>query len=118
NLGLTTATGTTLTLGGSWSNSSTLSVLGGTLNLGGSFTLAGLGTLTRSGGTVNLTGALDNTSATLAFTATTGSWNMLGGTLKNGTLTEAGGARLIFTNSGGTLDGVTASNDLDLASVN
>jgi hypothetical protein len=69
---------------------------------------------TRSGGTVNLTGTLDNTSTTLAFTTTTGSWNLVGGTLLGGTVTEASGAELTFTNSSGTLNGVTFNNDLDL----
>ena len=66
---------------------------------------------------MNLTGALDNTGTTLAFTAATGSWNLLGGSITGGTVTEAGGAELTFTNSGGTLAGVTFDNDLDLASL-
>ena len=119
NQGLSVGAGQTLTLGGTWSNAagSTIAVNGGTLNLGGSFTIAGIGTLSYTGGTVNLTGTLDNTGTTLAFTAATGSWDLLGGTITGGTVTEAGGAELIFTNYGGTLDGVTFDNDLDLASV-
>ena len=50
--------------------------------------------------------------------ATTGSWNLAGGTLLNGTLTESGGAELFFTNQGGTLDGITTTGNLDLASNN
>ena len=114
------ATGATLNLGNSsnaWSNAGTITATNSTVNLGGSFTVAGLGSFTRSGGTVNLTGTLDNTGTTLALTATTGSWDLLGGTITGGTVTEAGGAELIFTNYGGTLDGVTFDNDLDLASV-
>ena len=88
------------------------------MDLGGLFTLAGLGTFNRTGGTVNLMGTLDNTGTTLALDATTGSWNLAGGTLKGGTLSESGGAELVFTTSGGTLDGVTAASDLDLASNN
>ena len=38
--------------------------------------------------------------------------------LKGGTVTEAGGAELAFTTSGGTLAGVTFDNNLDLASLN
>ena len=34
----------------------------------------------------------------------------------NGTLSESGGAELVFTSFGGTLDGVTAASNLDLAS--
>ena len=39
---------------------------------------------------MNLTGTLDNTGTTLALDATTGSWNLAGGTLKGGTLTRVG----------------------------
>ena len=112
---LQASNGGTLALGGTWNAAgSTFAVTGGTLNLGGSFTTAGLGTFQRTGGTVNLTGTLDNTGTTLALTATTGSWNLVGGTLKGGTYTGAGGAELVFTASGGTLDGVTANANLDL----
>ena len=37
---------------------------------------------------------------------------------RGGTISESGGAELVFTSSGGTLDGVTANADLDLASNN
>ncbi len=83
-------------------------------NLGGSSHGPNLGTFNRTAGTVNLTGTLDNTGTTLALNATTGSWNLVGGTLKNGTLSETGGAKLVGTASGGTLDGVTLNGDLDL----
>ncbi len=117
--GLIVTAGQTLTLGGTWRNAagSTIAVNGGTWNLGGSFTKAAIGKMTYAGGTVNLTGTLDDTGATLALTAATGTWNLLGGTIKGGTVTEAGGAELAFTNYGGTLAGVTFDNDLDLASV-
>jgi hypothetical protein len=114
------AINSTLNLGDSgnaWSNHGTITATSSTVNLGGDFTLAALGSFARSGGTVNLTGTLDNTGTTLALTAATGSWDLLGGTLKGGTVTEAGGAELAFTTSGGTLAGVTFNNDLDLASV-
>lgn len=139
NQGLTTS-GQTLTLNGTWSNAagSTIAVNGGsvnlgnaanawsnagtvaasnaTVNLGGSFTLSALGSFQHPGSTINLTGTLDDTGTGLALDATTGSWNLAGGTLKNGTYTASGGAALVFTSSGSTLDGVTADSDLDLAS--
>ena len=108
------SSGSTLILGGTCSNNNIISANGGTVNLNGNFTLAGLGTVDGSSGTVNLTGTLDTGGGTLAFTAATGSWNLVGGTLLGGTVTEADGAELIFTNSGGTLNGVTFNNDLDL----
>jgi hypothetical protein len=140
NQGLAAAAGQTLTLGGTWSNAagSTIAASGATLNLGnasnawsnqgtiaattsivnlgGSFSAASLAGFQRNGGTVNLSGTLDETGAGLELDATTGSWNLTGGTLKNGTYSAADGAELFFTSRGGTLDGVTANSDLDLAS--
>src|SRR5439155_838892 len=72
-------------------------------------------TLTRNGGTVNLLGTLDNSGTTLTLD---GAWNLAGGTIKGGHYTGSGAGRLVFTSSGGTLDGVTADSDLDLASNN
>jgi hypothetical protein len=74
-----------------------------------------LGSFQRSGGTVNLTGKLDDTGTTLTLNPTTGSWNLAGGAIKNGHYSASGAAELAFTSSGGTLDGVTADSDLDLA---
>ena len=125
NASTITATGATLNVGdqsssstNAWSNTGTINETNSTVNLGGLFTVATLGTFNRTGGTVNLTGTLDNTGTTLALNAATGSWNLAGGTLKNGTLSGSGGAELVFTNSAGTLDGVTAGSDLDLATNN
>ena len=73
-----------------WSNTGTIGETNATLNLGGSFTTAGVGNLERTGGTVNLVGTLDNTGATLTLNATTGSWDLVGGILENGTYTASG----------------------------
>ncbi|HQU41211.1 MAG TPA: LamG domain-containing protein, partial [Pirellulales bacterium] len=116
------AGGATLTLTGSgWTNTGTITVTGSTVNLGGSFTQAGLGTFTPdSASTVNLTGTL---SGNLALTSSTGSWNLLGGTLAvdgggNGTLTTSGGAVLIATTSRGNLSGgYTLDGTLDMQSI-
>ncbi len=119
--GQITVTGASLTLGdqsgsssNAWSNAGTISASNSTVNLGGLFTLTALGTFTHSGGTVNLVGTLDNTDTTLALDATTGSWNLLGGTLEGGTYTANDSAELIATSSGGTLDGVTLDGTLDM----
>ena len=108
----------TLDLGGdsnAWSNTGTITATAGTVNLGGVFTLASLGTFNRTGSTVNLTGTMDLAGGTLALTAATGSWNLMGGTIKGGTITAAGGAGLLFpVNGTGTLDGVTLGSDLTL----
>ena len=108
--------GGTLTLSGTdWSNVETVSINSGTLNLGGSFATAGIGTITRSGGAVNITGTLNNTG-TLALDDTTGSWQLAGGTILGGTVSTAGSAKLasILAGNPGTLDGVTLAGTLDL----
>ncbi len=48
--------------GDGWSNTGTIAVDEGTFNLGGTFTTAGLGAMTRNGGTVNLTPAIVDVS--------------------------------------------------------
>src|SRR5437588_8850160 len=108
--------GSVLSLGGTWSNAGGINATGSTVNLGGSFTTAGLdqAKFQRSGGSVNLTGTLDNSNATLALNDASGPVVVSGGTIKGGTITGSGSGKLIFTQQGGTLDGVTADCDLDL----
>ncbi|MBL8483215.1 MAG: DUF4347 domain-containing protein, partial [Rhodocyclaceae bacterium] len=101
------ANGGTLTLGGSYSNLGNISATNATVNLGGSFTLAQLGNFTRSGGNVNLTGTLNNAGSTLALDATTGSWNLVGGSILGGTVAGAQGAALLGSGNGGSLNNVT-----------
>ena len=108
--GIVMATGATLTLGSSnyaWSNLGAITATSSITNLGGAFSVAGLGAFTRTGGTVNLTGSLTNSNATLALNSVTGSWDLAGGTVVGGTITDTGGALLVLTNAGGTLAGVT-----------
>jgi RHS repeat-associated protein len=94
-------------LGCHWSNAGQITVNNSTLNLGDSFATAGLGSYTRTGGSINLVGVLDNTGSTLALDAATGSWSLAGGTLKGGSLATADGTSLATTIDDGTLDGVT-----------
>ncbi len=109
NAGPISETGGTLSLSGSWVNTGAITSTNATTNLGGTFTLAQLGSFTRSGGTVNLDGTLTNTGTTLALTAATGNWVLAGGTITGGTVSVAGGSRLIVTSSdyNNTLAGVT-----------
>ena len=101
-----------LSLGGDWTNTAVLTINGGaTLNLGGSFDATDIGTLDRQGGTVNLTGTLNNQGTTLALNATTGGIHLRGGRINGGVVS---GQSLIGTDSNGTLDGVTLDTDLDL----
>ncbi len=84
-----------------------------TANLGGTFTTAGLGTFSNSGGTVNLTGTLNNTGATLALNSSTiGSWQLDNGTINAGTISTTGSATLIGV--AGTLNGVILAGTLNL----
>ena len=116
----------TLKTAGTWSNTGKFNVqAGATLNLGGSFTTAGLGifapapagSFSRTGGTVNVTGTLDNTGSTLALDSRTGGWNVFGGTIIGGTITTSGGNVLTAVNSSNTLSGVTLDGTLDMSSV-
>ncbi len=102
--------------GNSWRNEGRIDLTAGTLNLGGTFSVVGLGDVRRLGGTVNLTGVLDNTGQTLTLDAGTGSWQLVGGTIRRGTVIAHDGAALIPTSSMGTLDGVTLEADVTVAS--
>ncbi len=105
-----------LYLDGAWSNAGTITGTYGTINLGGTFTTAGLGTITPNAARVNVTGTLDNTAATLTLNAATGSWTLddgnnfaadAGGTITGGTVAQTQGSTLGVVN--GTLSGVTLS---------
>ena len=109
NPGTITDTSCTLTTSGTWSDAGTITVTNSTLNLGGTFTTP---VISSSGSTVNLTGTMNNAGNTLALSS--GSWNVLGGTIDDGTVTASGGSELVLTSSGGTLNGVTVNGPLDL----
>jgi hypothetical protein len=97
-----TVDASTLNLNGTWTNTATITVTtDSTVNLGGTFTPADIGTLNRTGGTVNLVGTLDNTGTTLPLSAATGGdWVLTGGTIQGGTVTGASGAKLIVSGGG------------------
>ena len=107
------AGGGNLALNGSWVNQGAVTMDASNVFLGGDFTLMTLGSFTRSGGTVFLTGNLQNAGQTLALDAATGSWNLDGGSIVGGTVTGADGAGLALANlDTGTLDGVVLNADL------
>ena len=98
-----------------WSSTATIAETNSVLNLGGTFVTAGLN-VQQTGGTVNLTGTLNNTGATLTLNATTGSWNLAGGTINGGILAFADGQTLLVTaSSANRLVGVTVNGDLTLS---
>ena len=94
NTGALTADGSTLILNGQWDNTGAINATDSNVQLGGTFTLADLGTFNRTGGLVQLTGILENTGQTLALNAATGSWQIDGGQIIGGRITTADGAVL------------------------
>jgi Dockerin type I domain len=104
-------------IGDDWQNLGTLSLDGATLNLGGSFVFADLGTFDRSSadpGTVNLYGILDNTGLTLTFNDTIGDWNLIdGGDIIGGIVDATPGHQLFGL--GGELDGTTLNAPISIA---
>jgi hypothetical protein len=116
NSGTVRASNGTATLQGGWSNTGTIALeTTGILNLGGAFTTTGFGTFDRDGGTVNLTGVM-TLDAPFTLNTATGNWRIAGGTLKDGTINSADGAKLVATSSGGMLSNVVLNADLDMTS--
>ncbi len=104
---------------------------GATVNLGGVFTTDDyLGnfqslnfTADFSQNNVSLTGTMDNSAAdnpvsggVLALSASTGSLNLSGGEIYQGTITTSGSNDLVATAANGTLDGVTLDGTLNVQS--
>ncbi|HYC57766.1 MAG TPA: hypothetical protein VEL28_22765, partial [Candidatus Binatia bacterium] len=113
--GLLRASNGTLRLAGTWTNTGTLAVeTAGTLVLGGNFTSAGFGGFDRDGGTVNVTGSFDIASG-FTLDAGTGDWRLVGGTIRNGTLSSSDGAKIIYTSSAGTLSNVVMNAPMDMS---
>jgi len=118
NQGTVSSSDGAIVLNGNWVNTSgTFELSGaGRFDFGGTFTTASLGTIHRTGGTINVTGTLDNSNATLALNAGTGSFQLTAGVIKNGTITAVDGTGLIVPAfSSGTLDGVTLAADISLS---
>ena len=122
--GIAKASAGILTLAGTWSNSGTLvAQSGGTINLGGSFGYTSIlgPRWNRSGSNVvNITGSLAiGTGNSLVLDAQTGPLRLVGGTLTGGIISDPG-SRLVCTQTGGVLDGVTipVGTVLDLSQIN
>ncbi len=101
--------------GASFTNSGQINVSNGTLTLYSGITLTGLGTINRTGGTINLAGTLDLQGAEWVLNASTGNWNLLGGTIRSGTVRVESGTQLLMTNSGGALASITFFGTVDLS---
>lgn len=111
-----TAIGGSLALDGNWTNQSTITVAGSNLSLGGTFSTQSLAGLVRIGGTIDLTGRLQNQGADFSLNTITGSWNLAGGQIQGGRLLASGGAKLVLQqNSANLLDGVIVGDALDFS---
>jgi hypothetical protein len=99
-----------------WTNPGSINVNAGTLNLGGTFaSTAGIGTFSNTGGTVNVTGTINNIGNAITLNNSTGSWNLLAGSISGGAVNYADGKTLVITTAGGTLSNVAIGGDLPLA---
>jgi hypothetical protein len=111
--------GGTLNLSGTYNNLGTIVAIDSTVSLGGEFTTAGLGSLSRTGGSVRITGTLDNGNGPgLVLDATTGSWEIAGGRVVGGALDTLDGTLFSATGRGifsPALDGVTVNGELAVA---
>jgi hypothetical protein len=108
-----------ISLGGTWRNTGSINIINATTYLGNTFTGAALDSLHRVGGRVNITGTLLNFGATLTLNAASGSWHLLGGTIRGGVINEEDGYGLVIESTqGGTLDEVTLNGSLDMTEYN
>ena len=117
NLGVAQAiNGGTLSLSGAWNNNNTISQSGGTLYLGGNFSLANGGVPLGTNGTIYVSGTLNNSNAVLTLNAATGPWVLSGGTVAGGTLLTKDNS--VFVVQNGTFNGVTVNGILDIGGSN
>ena len=106
--------GAVLSLKGPWTNNGIIRIgPADTLELGGSFTTAGIGTIERTGGTVKITGTLDNTSQVFSLAQVGGSAILGSGTIIGGRITAPPGASL-RTEAGSTCTLQDTTLDTDL----
>jgi hypothetical protein len=120
NNGTVEASGTgRVTLEDAWANSGTINVSGtARLDLGGTFTTASIGTISRGGGgtqgVIAVTGAWNNTAATYTFSSAGGGFSLEGGTITGGTINPGGGFGLRMGNTTNTLNGVNYTGEVRL----
>ena len=121
--GITIGSGAVLELGApgdpyqppTWSNTGSIVVNGGTLELAGSFGTTQLGQISETSGTIALLGTLGNAGSTLTLgPGGTLPWLSLSGTIAGGTIRDAGGYLSPGAGGGALLDGVSYIGTLGL----
>jgi hypothetical protein len=91
--------GTSVSLSGSWRCTGPITLSGGSLLLGGTYTLSSLSQLSRTSGSLALGGSLDLEGGSFAASAATGTIGCENLTVRNGTLHQIDGQRF-SVNSG------------------
>jgi hypothetical protein len=117
NTGTLAVSAGSLNLAGAWNNTGgTLAVSGtGTLDFNAPFNTAQFGAMTRTGGTVNMNSTMDLGGGTFALNASRGTWNVgNNAVVQNGTLALAPGFTLNFPVrcSYGRLSNLTITGEL------
>ena len=118
NSGSITVSSGLLAIDGAFNNTGTVTInAGATLELQDSETTAQLGNIIFNGGTLEISGTLDNTGQTLDVGNSTALSKLLlyGGTVRGGTIRDAGSGTVF---RGASLDGVTYEGALDLSPQN
>lgn len=115
--GVITADGGTVNLSGVWTNAGVIRAINnGVVILGGTFSSTNATGLTsESGGQIRLAGVM-NVNGTYTFNASNPSWHFAGGTIAGGTLGFADGQQLLVTSGGGTLRDVHVTSGVQVAS--
>ncbi|MEZ6090517.1 MAG: hypothetical protein R3C05_21360 [Pirellulaceae bacterium] len=67
---------------------------------------------------VELAGTLDLEGGDWNLDASTGSWHLRGGTIKNGTINQSDGSLLFATSTTSTLQDIVLNGDLDATQMN
>lgn len=116
NQTLTVSDGAVLDLRGNWNNTGSIIANNSTVQLGGNFSMSTAGNFQRTGGTVRLTGALNNSNSVLTLNSTTGSWDLHGGTISGGTVDLLDGTLLRTTGTTPSrLSGAVINGPVELA---
>jgi len=113
NSSITIQDGGTLNLYGTYDNQGTIVATDSTVNLNGEFTMAGLGSFSRTGGTVTIQGTLNNATG-LLLDSTTGGWLINGGRINGGVIETLDGVSLSTQNRSSVLDGVTVDGKVSI----